>query len=334
MMPKQFMCARSDSSWRSLSCSSCARLRSVTSTCVATISQVSPSAENRGWPVDWICLTVPSGRTILNSIACSLFWCSAFPVSSHTLSRSSGWIRCNTVSWFGMPWSGSSCPDSIAFLRPVESPCRVESRGAGVAQPLCFSQISFAASECLFCRLALGDVAAPTPRVAGKTFPTCPIRAAQETDMYRLAAVGRTSELEVSAWQAGVKALAVLAPPRRGPRSCCSSPGLLPISGCRRAQRSPGAYSTRVKRSRDRLPVQLECAKCTRVRKRSSLARISSSARLRSVMSRARESCQQMCPLPERPDAHLDGKHGSILSAMTTIVGHRFPTPESFPMRA
>src|SRR3974390_807468 len=38
-------------------------------------------------------------------------------------------------------------PDSVAFLRPVEIPARVKDRGAGMAQPLCFGQISFAASE-------------------------------------------------------------------------------------------------------------------------------------------------------------------------------------------
>src|SRR5208283_2207821 len=38
-------------------------------------------------------------------------------------------------------------PDSVALLRPIEEPCRVKDRGAGVAQPLCFGEISFAASE-------------------------------------------------------------------------------------------------------------------------------------------------------------------------------------------
>ena len=45
-------------------------------------------------------------------------------------------------------------PDSVAFLRPIDRPAGVEDQGAGVAQPLCFGQISFAASECLFCPLA------------------------------------------------------------------------------------------------------------------------------------------------------------------------------------
>jgi hypothetical protein len=46
IMLKRFMWARSDSSWRSLSCSFCARFRSVTSTCVLTASTSAPLKEN------------------------------------------------------------------------------------------------------------------------------------------------------------------------------------------------------------------------------------------------------------------------------------------------
>src|SRR5208282_6584773 len=50
-------------------------------------------------------------------------------------------------------------PDSVAFLRPIEnSSCRVIDRGARVAQPLCFGQISFAASERLLRALPLRQV--------------------------------------------------------------------------------------------------------------------------------------------------------------------------------
>ena len=55
--------------WASLRRSkSSARLRSVTSCCVATTSTSSPLAEKIGRPIDSRCLTVPSGSTILYSI--------------------------------------------------------------------------------------------------------------------------------------------------------------------------------------------------------------------------------------------------------------------------
>ena len=90
-------------------------------------------------------------------------------------------------------------PDPVAFLRPIEIPCLVEHRGAGMAQPLCFSQIGFTASECLFRLLALGDVP-PYAAVAEKT--SCVVKDREAGDGHvALAAFGcRPRELEVSEW--------------------------------------------------------------------------------------------------------------------------------------
>ena len=95
-------------------------------------------------------------------------------------------------------------PDLVTFLRPVDRPCRVEGQGAGVAQPLCFGQIGFAASECLFGPLSLGDVPSHAA-VADKTSRLVKYR--QPGDGYiTLAAVGRRSrELEISEWQVGIR---------------------------------------------------------------------------------------------------------------------------------
>src|SRR5262245_65681518 len=38
-------------------------------------------------------------------------------------------------------------PDSVAVFRPIQGRCRVEGPGPGVAQPLCFGQISFALTQ-------------------------------------------------------------------------------------------------------------------------------------------------------------------------------------------
>src|SRR4029453_1798893 len=59
-------------------------------------------------------------------------------------------------------------PDSVTFLRPINSRGRIEGQGARVAQPLRFRQIGLAASECLFRPLSLGDVP-PHAAVANKT---------------------------------------------------------------------------------------------------------------------------------------------------------------------
>src|ERR1700730_3012145 len=101
--------------------------------------------------------------------------------------------------------------NSVGFFRPIESRRFVEGPSAGVAQPLCFGQISFAASECLFCPLSLGDVP-PHAAVAYKT--SRPVEYWQPRDgEIALAAVGRRSrELEVSEWQVGIESLAVLVP--------------------------------------------------------------------------------------------------------------------------
>ena len=48
-------------------------------------------------------------------------------------------------------------------------------------------------------------------------------------------------------------------------------------------------------------------------------------------MSRSRETASSLALVPKLPNAHLDGKHGSILSEMTTIIGHDFPSPETLP---
>ena len=53
--------------------------------------------------------------------------------------------------------------NSVGFLREVDRPCGVKDRGAGMAQPLCFGQIGFAASECLFA-LFRSVMCRPTPR--------------------------------------------------------------------------------------------------------------------------------------------------------------------------
>src|SRR5262252_3167708 len=50
-------------------------------------------------------------------------------------------------------------PDSITFFRPVDRPPLAKNNGAGVAQPLCFGQIRFAAPERVFGALAFRDVA-------------------------------------------------------------------------------------------------------------------------------------------------------------------------------
>ena len=105
----------------------CARLRSVTSTCVATISS-SPSAESKGWPIDSRCLTVPSGRTILNSISYSLLWRSASRTSSaHPVAIV--WMNPLQHSFaVGETLPGIKTPDSVTFLGPVDRPCRVKDR--------------------------------------------------------------------------------------------------------------------------------------------------------------------------------------------------------------
>ena len=131
-------------------------------------------------------------------------------VSASTLSRSSGWIRCSTVSRSGGP-AADQAPNSVTFLRPIDRPCRVEGRGAGVAQPLCFGQISFAASERLFRPLSLGDVP-PDAAVADKTSRLVKYRQPRDGHI-SLAAVGRRPrELEISERQVGIEGLAVLAP--------------------------------------------------------------------------------------------------------------------------
>ena len=81
----------------------------------------------------------------------------------------------------------------------------------GVAQPLCFGQISFAASERLFCPLSLGDVP-PHAAVADETSRLVKYRQPRDGHI-ALATVGRRSrELKISEWQVGIEGLAVLAP--------------------------------------------------------------------------------------------------------------------------
>ena len=97
--------------------------------------------------MDSRCLTVPSGRTILNSIAYFLFWRNASKAS---------WLRSIAIVWVyplqytfevGKALPRIKSPNSVTFLRPVDRPCGVKDNGAGMAQPLCLGQISFAASS-------------------------------------------------------------------------------------------------------------------------------------------------------------------------------------------
>ena len=80
-----------------------------------------------------------------------------------------------------------------------------------MAQPLCFGQIGFAASECLFCPLSLGDVP-PHASVADKASRLVKDRQPRDRHI-ALAAVGRRPrELEVPERQVGIEGLAMLAP--------------------------------------------------------------------------------------------------------------------------
>ena len=63
-------------------------------------------------------------------------------------------------------------PDSITFFRPVDRPCLAKDNGAGVAQPLCFGQIRFAAPERVFGALAFRDVARQAQKPTTALFPT------------------------------------------------------------------------------------------------------------------------------------------------------------------
>ena len=80
-----------------------------------------------------------------------------------------------------------------------------------MAQPLCFGEISLAASERLFCSLSPGDVA-PNPAVANK--PSRRIKQRQSRNgQVGLAAVASSSrELEVSEWQVSIEGCTMLAP--------------------------------------------------------------------------------------------------------------------------
>ena len=101
-------CARSASTWRNLSRSCSARLRSVMSTWVPTNSINSPLALKTGWPSTWMCRTAPSGSTILNSSSKSVLARTIVPQCSATLSRSFACIRCTTISRSGAPCFGSN----------------------------------------------------------------------------------------------------------------------------------------------------------------------------------------------------------------------------------
>ena len=90
-------------------------------------------------------LIVPSGRTILNSIAYFLLWRNA---SKASLFCDFAIVWVNPLQhgfelWETLP--RIQIPDSVTFLRPVHRPCRVKDNGAGVAEPLRFGQIGFAA---------------------------------------------------------------------------------------------------------------------------------------------------------------------------------------------
>src|SRR5262245_4405953 len=102
-------------------------------------------------------------------------------------------------------------PDPITFFRPVDGPGSVVDPRPGVTLPLRCGQISFAASERLFCPLSVGDVPADAA-VTDKT-PRLVKNGQPGHGHIALAALGRRSrELEVAEWQVGIQRLAVLAP--------------------------------------------------------------------------------------------------------------------------
>jgi PAS domain S-box-containing protein len=102
--------------WYGLSVDTSARLRSVTSICVATTSTSSPFVENTGWRIDSTYLTVPSGSTILNSLKKPPFPFCACSTSARTRFRSFGWIRCHTASRLGKAVARIKPKNSISLL--------------------------------------------------------------------------------------------------------------------------------------------------------------------------------------------------------------------------
>src|SRR5690242_10963977 len=102
-------------------------------------------------------------------------------------------------------------PDSVTFLRPVDGPSFVKNNRAGVAEPLCFRQIGFAASECLFRLFSLGDVA-PHAAVADKTAGLVKDRQPGHRYIALAAIRGRSRKLEIAKWQVGIEGVAVLPP--------------------------------------------------------------------------------------------------------------------------